>query len=495
MTAEHLPEEDAEELWAARLREADQSDRPVSYSLTDDGNALRLVDAHEQELRYVPERALWLEWDGSRWRWDTAGRVFELAKALHRSLPSSTTPQAQHRRYSLSARGLRSCIDTARTDRRVSTPLDSLDAKPFELNTPGGVIDLRTGLLHQPTPKALHTRSTTLAPDFAQPTPVWDRFRADTFAGDPDLDAYVQRLLGLSLIGRVLEQVLPFAYGEGANGKTTMLGTVQRIVGLGSDGYAQAASADMLLATAHAGHPTELARLAGARIVVTSELEDGQRFAEARVKQLTGRDAISARFMRQDAFDFTPTHSLWLLANHMPAVRAGGQAFWRRVRLLPFLHVVPPEQRDPHLEDRLVEQEGPGILAWLARGAADYLTHGLNEPASVLTATRAYETDQDTVGRFVDELCTVGDPTQPHLTIKIAQLRTTYERWCHSEGETPVSAKALTRALRDRYSVQDGRARDARFYRGITLHNLDLEASPDPAPEQPQPSRRPPENW
>lgn len=442
---------------------------PTTYSRTDDGNALRLVDQHAEQLRYVPQRGQWLAWDGHRWRWDDHGQVYEHTRALARNLPNTAREEQRHRAWSLSARGISAAIRTAQTDPRVVTSIADLDRRPYELNTPAGVADLRTGTLRQPDPAALHTRSTDVAPDLEQPPERWLTFLADTFAGDPALTLYVQRLLGVSLLGTVLEQLLPFAFGEGANGKTTLLGAVMRVIGLGDTGYALTAPADLLLATQNSGHPTELARLAGARLVVTSELEEGQRFAEAKVKQLTGRDPVTARFMRQDFFTFTPTHSLWLLANHAPAVRAGGPAFWRRLRLLPFLHVVPPEQRDPHLEDQLVDKEGPQILGWLIQGAADYLTHGLAEPNSVRTATSTYERDQDTVGRFVEEACQIGPAGQQGMRVKVAELRAAYETWCRIEGETPVSAKAFTLTLCSRFQVQRDRDMSVRWYDGIRL--------------------------
>jgi len=454
---------------------------PSTYTRTDDGNALRLVDTQRHLVRYCPDRGQWLAWNGHRWRWDIAGAVNELARDIARNLPQEEKVDERHRALTLSARGLAAMVAIARTDARIVAPVDTLDAKPYELNTPAGIIDLRTAQLRTPDPAALHTRSTNVAPDSATTPHRWLTFLADTFAGDPALTTYVQRLLGVSLIGQVLEQVLPFGYGEGANGKTTMLGVVQRVIGLGDDGYSISAPAELRLATANQGHPTEIARLAGARLVVTSELDEGQRFAEAKVKKLTGRDAVSGRFMRQDWFSFTPTHTLWMLANHQPAVRSGGPAFWRRLRLVPFLHTVPPEQRDPHLEDQLVEQEGPAILGWLIAGARDYLAQGLDEPAAVRVATDAYERDQDTVSRFVDELAQTGDPNAQHMVVRVTELRTAYEKWCSQEGEQPVSQKALTLALRSRYGVLSDRSMHARFYRGIRL--TDPSSAPGDASE------------
>ncbi|WP_426566402.1 phage/plasmid primase, P4 family [Angustibacter sp. McL0619] len=460
--------------------------QPTTYSETDDGNALRLVDDHGHQLRYCPQRATWLHWDGTRWRWDTEGLATELARTVARNLPADDKAADRHRRNTLSRRGINAMTALAATDARTVVHLAGLDARPYELNTPAGILDMRTATLRPADPAALHTRSTDVAPDLDTEPTRWLRFLADTFAGDQALTTYIQRLLGVSLLGVVLEQVLPFAFGPGANGKTTLVGVVQRIVGIGDDGYSISAPAEMLLAGTQQGHPTEIARLAGARLVVTSELEDGQRFAEAKVKNLTGRDTISGRFMRQDWFSFTPTHSLWLLANHQPAVRAGGPAFWRRLRLLPFLHTVPADQRIADLEDQLVEAEGPAILGWIAQGAADYLTHGLAEPDSVLAATDAYASDQDTVGRFVDEVCETGPASAQHLHVKVTELRAAYETWCRAEGETPVSAKALTLELRSRYDVQSERSMSARFYAGIRLCDVSSDGDTEPswAPHQ-----------
>ncbi|KZM34527.1 phage/plasmid primase, P4 family [Oerskovia enterophila] len=465
---------------------------PAAYTETDDGNALRLVDTHHHAVRYIPQRSQWLTWDGTRWRWDDAGHVTELARSIARDLPEDDKQSERHKRASLSKRGIESMVALARSDARTVTHLRDLDARPYELNTPAGVINLRTGTLSQPDPAALHTRSTSAAPDFTAPHPQWDRFLADTFAGDPSMTTYVQRLFGVSLVGLILEQLLPFAHGAGANGKTTLAGTVQRIVGVGDDGYSLNAPAELLLATRNAAHPTEIARLSGARLVFTSELEDGQAFAEAKVKMLTGKDTISGRFMGKDWFSFTPTHSLWLLANHQPAVRSGGPAFWRRVRMLGFEHTIPEAQRVADLEDRLVEEEGPAILAWLVRGAAHYFAHGLATPAAVLAATSAYERDTDTVSRFVEDRCTTGDPNAQHMQAKVAAIRSDYEHWCRAEDEAPVTPKTFTQQLAAKFGVRSSRSNAARYYSGIRL----IDVSPDDdEPVTPDPTLGTQEGW
>ncbi|MBQ0947680.1 phage/plasmid primase, P4 family [Streptomyces sp. RK76] len=439
------------------------------YTRTDDGNALRLVDRHAHEIRYCPQRG-WLNWDGHRWTWDERGHIAELARDIARSLPEGEG-DLQHKARSLSARGLESMVKVARTDPRVVAPLATLDAKPWQLNTPAGVVDLRTGQISAPAPEQLHTRSTSVAPDFEADAPRFRAFLNDTFASDPDLITYVQRLLGLSLIGEVREQILPFAFGEGANGKSTLADTVMRLAGIGETGYAISAPSEMLLASSANSHPTEIARLAGARLVVASELDDGQRFAEARIKMLTGRDIITGRFMRQDFFSFAPTHTLWLLGNHRPAVRTGGPAFWRRLRLVPFLHTVPEHLRDTGLEEHLVDHEGPAILAWLIRGAADYASHGLPTPAAVQQATDEYQGEQDTIARFVADMCVLGLPGTAGMQTPSGALRGAYETWCQQEGEEqPVSAKKFAAVLqKPPYNVRADRNSRFRFFDGIAL--------------------------
>jgi putative DNA primase/helicase len=201
---------------------------------------------------------------------------------------------------------------------------------------------------------------------------------------------------------------------------------------------------------------------------VCTELDEGQRFAEARVKLLTGRDSVPARFMRADWFTFVPSHTLWLLGNHRPDARAGGPAFWRRVRLLPFTRVVPAQQQDRRLGERLA-QEASAVLAWIVRGAVDYLRFGLEEPASVSTATAAYALDQDTVGRFIAECCHLPEEGTG-VRVATSVLREAYDRWCAEMGEHPVSAKRLTQELRERFGVRDARGtKGRRYYDGVEL--------------------------
>lgn len=447
---------------------------------SEDGHAHQLIDAYGSLIRYCPQRGRWLVWDGTVWRWQAAdgGSVREFAKEVARTFPAGDQQATAWKRKTLSSAGIAGCLAQARTDRRVTVDLTDLDADPWVLNTPAGIVDLRTGTQRPPDPTALCTKVTRAVPDWDSVDPAWEKFLADTFT-DPELLRYVRRLVGLSLIGTVLEQVLPFLHGVGANGKTTLVEAVMHALGVGDGGYAIAANAEMLMIRKHSEHPTELAQLAGARLVVLSELEDGQRFAEARIKQLTGRDSISARFMRQDLFTFRPSHTLWLLGNHRPQARTGGDAFWRRVKLLPFANVVPEEQRDPALGAKLEAAAGV-VLAWAIRGAAEYAAQGrLDEPMCVSEATRAYADDQNTVQRFLDDQVHLA-PGVDAARVPVADVRGAYERWCTEVGETPVSAKRLTQELREHGVTDTKGAKGRRLYVGLTLYSDPAEDDGEP---------------
>ncbi|MDQ1741701.1 MAG: putative primase/helicase [Pseudonocardiales bacterium] len=449
---------------AARVL-AEPAPEAARFGPTEDGMARALVAHHGHNLRYCPQRGKWLRWEGHRWAWDDAERHRELIRALARDLPDEEG-WVRFKQRMMSATGVTGIERLARSDSAVTVHVAALDARPYELNTPAGIIDLRTGQLGPPDAAALHTRCTTVAPDFDRRSEVFDAFLADTFA-DPDMVTYVRQLLGVSVVGTVLEQVLPFAFGKGANGKSTLLEAAMHVLGFGEDGYAMAAPAEMLMMRRHSEHPAELAQLLGARLVVCSELEDSQRFAEARIKQLTGRDSINARFMRRDPFTFTPSHTLWLLGNHKPDARTGGPAFWRRIRLLPFSQVVPEGRRDPRLGEKLA-QDGGAILAWLATGAGEYHTLGLKEPAIVSTATAAYERDQDTVALFVEDACHRA-PGRSEVRVFRDDLRAAYEQWCRQAGEEPVDAKRLVSEMRDLDGVAEGGVKGRRYFSGVCL--------------------------
>jgi putative DNA primase/helicase len=441
-------------------------------SFTDDGNALELVKTYGDKIRYCPERGRWLIWTGKRWEWcpATGGDVREYCKELARALTEDCKQEISHKRRSLSAAGTTAAMTMAATDQCIVVRLDDLDARPYELNTPGGILDLRTGTLTDSDPAALHTRITACTPDSSKSKKMWTDFLNDTFGKDKALIGYIQRLAGYSAIGEVREHILPFGYGDGQNGKSVLLEALQGVLG----DYATTAPGGFLTVSKFPAHDTEIARLAGRRLVICSESQEDDQFDEEKVKRLTGGDTLTARFMRQDHFSFTPTHKIWLVANHKPAVRSGGRSFWRRARLIPFRHQVPDDKVIDNLAALLVGEHGPAVLAWIIDGAVDYINGGLQEPESVMKATRAYRDEQETVARFATECLKFGGGDQ--VRVPVQRLRAFYERWCNGEDEEAVSAKRLTMDM-EKLGAGSAKSGNVRFYTSVTVLS---DEQPDP---------------
>ena len=443
---------------------------PEIYTRTDDGNALRLADTHQGELIYIPQLGTWATWNGYQYSTDGGDETaVETARTLARNLPEDDKADSAHKRRSLNTNTILNMLKLARNDKRMYAPLTTFDNDPYTLNTPAGTINLKTGELTPHTRPARYLRATSLAPD-AGPAPQWHAFLAQTFTNETEVIAYVQRALGLSLIGTVLEQKFFLLHGAGANGKSTLMNIIQHLLGTGETGYTDTIPANMLIKGGGDRHPTELAALTGVRIAVASELEQGQTVHEAKFKLLTGRDYITARRMHQDFYTFAPTHSMFLSTNHEPEVKMGGSAFWRRMQKVPFNNVVPEHQQNPNLEQELIEEEGPQILQWLIDGARTYIADGLNPPETVRKATARYELEQDTVQQFLNEACTINLDNPDMYQIRISTFRDAYEAWCESNGIEPVGAKTLTQRLRQDGIDSAKGSGGQRYYKGIMFN-------------------------
>ncbi len=446
-----------------------------SADLTDDGNARLLVAEYSGELRYVPDAGKWVTWEGTRWQWHPDdGPAIEAARDVIRRIPTDNQQLASHRLKSMRARAIADAVRLARATPAIRIPASQFDRHPWQLNTPGGVVDLRTGMIAAATPALFHSKQTTVTPDPEMRTPLWDQFLATTFQGNAPLALYVQRLAGLTFIGEVLEHVLPFAHGPGGNGKTVFAEVLSTIAG----DYATEAPQGFLVA-GRDKHETELANLQGRRMVVGSEVNENTRFDEAKVKLLSGGDKITARFMRQDFFTFIPSHTFWLLGNSQPKVETGGESFWRRLRLIPFTHVVPEEDRIENLQQRLVDEEGPGILHWIIQGAVGYAADGLRTPAEVLAATDSYRAEEDHLGRFIEDRCSVGGGDAAR--VEMSELRRSYDAWCREQHEDAVTTTAFGRQLKQRFDIGSAKSNGRRFYTNVVLYAPEAE---DAAPAE-----------
>lgn len=442
----------------------------TSLAGSEDYDALEIVDRYQHVIAYCSERGRWLYWNGKQWEWQdtTGGYVRELARMYARTIDSE---EKGWKKAALRNSGVTARLALAATDVRVNRKHEEFDSHHLELNTPGGIVNLETGELMEHDPAKLHTKITRVTPR-KMPTPKWDKFLDQTFNEDAELIGYVRDLLGYAATGVVRQHLLPFFYGPGGNGKSVLTDTIMHLLG----DYAGSAPSNFLMQKTTSQHETEIARLSGLRFVVSSEINPDAKFDEAKVKLLTGGDQLTARRMREDFFDFRPTHKLFLMGNHQPKVSSGGPSFWRRLRLIGFMNQVPKDQVVEGLSDQLIDEEGPGILQWLIEGAQNMLTNGLHEPASVLAASEEYAEEEDTFGRFVEENLDLSDPngSEPQK-----EVRARYEAWCLREGERPLTQNKMSRELKNRFNITTTPISGIRFYEGVRLYAVGPEPDYD----------------
>jgi len=271
--------------------------------------------------------------------------------------------------------------------------------------------------------------------------PRWTSFLEEILGGDDDMLRYLQLVTGHALSGDVSNQTLYFLYGAGANGKSSYVNGVRAALGE----YGSQGAPDLLTVRNFPEHPTIVADLSGVRFLSCSEVGEGKRLAETLLKQLTGGDVIKARRMHKDYSEWTPTHKIFLSANHKPVIKGTDLAIWRRIRLIPFTVTIPPERQDPHLGQRLAT-EASGILNWLLEGCLLAQELGLQPPETVLAATEQYREQSDILGEFLAQCC----ETDRRFEVERKALNAAYAAWCEREGEKPVSSWTLATALRER---------------------------------------------
>lgn len=433
---------------------------------TDTGNARRLAALHGSDFRYVMKWNKWIAWDGTRWTVDDSGvHMQRLAKRTARELYHAAAGNEALGKWAIETekRGrLEAMIHLAKSEPGVAIRHSELDANPWLLNVANGTIDLRTGKLGPHDRKNLATKITGVAFDPQATCPAWDTFLEHTQAGNAEMIGFLQRHAGYCLTGIARDHVMAFLFGPAGTGKSTYFRVQHELLG----DYATRAPRSLLFTTRGERHPTELSTLFGARLVTCNEIDEGATFDEALVKDLTGGEKISARRMREDFWEFEPTHKLVIGGNHKPNVRNFDDAIRRRLRLVPY--VVKPVHADTGLFEKL-RNELPGILSWAVRGCIAWQRDGLGEPAAVRDATNAYQDESDVLGEFF-RLHVAFDPD---ATIARKMIRAAYVEYAEENGITPVGAKRFAAKLRandvTETSVRIPSGRTADGWRGVRL--------------------------
>lgn len=422
--------------------------------------AERLAIQYGDDLRYAHGLG-WLVWDGTRWAKDRDGApmraAVEVVKAAVREVEEQLDGELEKdvRRVE-TASALGGILQIARCLHPLAIPADLLDTDPYLVNVQNGTLDLRDGRLRPHDPADLITKLAGCGYDPDAAGPTFDKFITEVLP-DPDVRDFVQRVFGYALKGKVTEHVLPILTGVGCNGKTTLVELMLRVFG----DYGISADPELLVEHTYAQHPTGQSDLLGVRLAVTQETDEGRRLAAATVKRLTGGDKIRARRMRQDFFEFDPSHTAMMVTNHKPRVSGDDPALWRRIRIVPFDVVIA--EPDADLPDRL-SVELPGVLAWAVEGYRAYEDRGLDAPEVVTIRTTEYRASSDAVGRFLDD-CTINSPA---AYARARELFGEWSAWCHRNGETPGSEVSFAEAM-SRRGITQVRRSVGKVYVGIGM--------------------------
>jgi putative DNA primase/helicase len=410
---------------------------------------------YADSLRYVAVWGHWLEWDGVRWQKDTTLHTLDRVRSL--------CEQAKNK---VRATTVAAIERLAKADRRLAATTAQWDANCRVLNTAGddgaAAFDLCTGSGRAPDPLDYTTKKTACrcAPA-GTPRPLWTAFLDRVTDHNAELQGFLQRYVGYCCTGLTTEHVFVFAYGTGANGKSTFINTVAGIL---SD-YATGADMSTFIASNTEHHPTDLAKLMGARLVVSQETQKGRRWDETKIKALTGGDKITARFMRQDFFDFEPAFKLFISGNHKPRLTSVDEAMRRRLLLVPFTVQIPAAERDKDLAEKL-KPEWPAILRWMIDGCLEWQRIGLAPPAIVLDATKSYFADQDMLQQWLDDCIEDGGQFAFSRT---TELFASWKAWCETRNAKPGSAQTLSESLADRGLVKKRNNVGQQGFRNLTI--------------------------
>lgn len=427
---------------------------PDAPHLTDLGNAKRLVARHGENIRYCGAKTQWLVWDEARWRWDEDGAIERLAKDtiinLYREAAEVATKAERnelinHAQRSEAATRLRAMISLAQSEPGIPVAMKDLDADPSLLNLRNGTLDLVTRELRPHQQSDLLTRIIDLDYDDLADCQRFTAFLEQVIpdAGTRD---WIQQFFGYAVSGNTTEHVVPIAYGEGQNGKSTIVKVLKAVLGP----YTEQADIETFLmnkqSVGGSAASPDVARLKGARVVFASESSPGRKLNVARIKDLAGGEAIVARELYGKPFEFTPQFSIWLSTNDKPDVPGNDFGLWRRLRLIPFEVRIPEKDRILDLDQVLVAEEAPGILNWVIDGLTKWRDAGrLPSVERIQAATEEYRIESDPVGRWIEECCNVGQG----LSANASALYESFRKWFEMEESEskPMNQTAFGRDL------------------------------------------------
>lgn len=441
-------------------------DALVKCHLSDLGNAERMAKVFDGQIKYCDLWTKWLIWDRKRWKVDDTKDIFrkarETIKTMYR-VGMEIKDNDERMAFIKYAAGterlgrLRAMIELCTSEPAIPVVPDQLDTHPLLLNVQNGILNLENMQLAAPNPKHFITKLSGTIFDQDAECPLWDSFLNRITDGNQALSEFLQKAVGWALSGDVSEQIIFIFYGRGANGKSTFLNTILKMM----KDYGTVTPTESLLAKRGDTIPNDIARLKGLRFVSATEVQSGRRLNEGLIKQLAGGDPITARFLHAEFFTFDPEFKIFLGTNNKPVIKDMSHAMWRRIRLIPFDVVIPEDERDLHLSEKLAT-ELPGILKWALGGFMMWKREGLGYPQDVKAATEEYRSEMDIVGQFLSD----NHPLDPDGRIKASDLYSDYKVWCDDHGERALSQKVLGGRLSER-GFQRERRTDGYWWIGL----------------------------
>ena len=429
------------------------------------------IKAYSEKVRYCISWNKFLIWNGTCWQIDTRGRVEEMCvdfiHKMYRALRSIDDYQLKvlfekHLVRSENYRRIQGMVGLLKMSKDLKVEDFEMDKDHLLFNTQTQTINLRTGKIRDPSNKDLITNKSNFVFQKDAMCPTWNLFLQQIFNNDNDLIRFVQKAMGYALSGDVSEQCLFILWGTGANGKSTFLNVLHHLFG----DYARSTMIETFMKK-NSEQSNDLARLKGARLVTTSEIEQGKPLSESLIKTVTGEDELTARFLYGEYFSFKPTFKIFMATNHKPKIRGADNGIWRRIKMIPFTVTIPPEQRDKKLTEKLIA-ENSGILNWLIKGYAMWKKEGLEEPDAVRQANEEYRMDMDAVGTFVTDCFEIDASLKWRLHTKI--LYETYMKWCVKNNEKIMSQKWLALRMQEK-GFKRIATNGQRMWLGLVLRN------------------------
>lgn len=453
-------------------QESQTASVPRLYSLDDMGNAKRFIDLFGEDFRYNYTDKTFLYWDGCRWAADLTGAIERSADVAVEAM-SAEADWYESSGDEDAAKAFRKHIKASRSNKSKTNMLKevqhNMPIMPFQLdkhkmafNVPNGTLSLKSGQLVPAKRDYFITKFSPIEYTDNADCPLWQKFLDDIFGRDKDLIRYIQKAVGYSMTGDTSEQCVFFLYGTGRNGKSTFLDVLREIFG----DYVSNIQPETIMVKNSMGNGinSDIARLKGARMVTTVEPNEGVRLNEGLIKQLTGDDAVTARKLYGNEFEFKPEFKLWMATNHKPIIRGTDDGIWRRIHMIPFTVQIPVDKVDRQLKSKL-EREYPAILRWAVEGCLLWQREGLKQPLAVLDMTREYRREMDVISGFLDDRCEVGEG----FSAKSSELYAAYSAWCEANTEFKMSNTKFSVEMEKRFSKVAKKT--GKYFLGLKLYH------------------------